>query len=156
MFSPFGPSRNRPTINYTLTSVQVGYMLGSVKSNGWWRGNFELAGEGFGSAVFDGPGGYIAGGTLWLRYNFVPRNLWGLVPYVQGGAGLASTDIERDLVGQPFNFNLGVAVGLRYLINRHWDLHLEYRYQHISNADTASKNMGVNADGPFLGVSYFF
>ena len=73
---PFsGPSANRPPINYTFTGVQLGYMLGDVKGDGWWRGNFELAGEGFGSAIFEGDGSYISGGTLWLRYNFVPGEL---------------------------------------------------------------------------------
>jgi hypothetical protein len=72
LFSPFGPTRMRPTINYTVSAVQLGYMLEDVKGDGWWRGDFEVAGEGFGSAIYDGPGGYIAGGILWLRYNFVP------------------------------------------------------------------------------------
>ncbi len=156
MFSPFLANANRPTINYTLTSLQFGYMLGDVRGDGWCRGNFELAGEGFGSAVFDGPGGYIAGGALWVRRNFVHRGLWGLIPYVQAGAGMVGTDIDRDLIGQSFNFNLGLAVGVRYLVSRSWSVTLEYRYQHISNANTGPRNVGINADGPMLGISHFF
>jgi opacity protein-like surface antigen len=146
----------RPTIDYSFTSLQLGYMLGDVKGRGWCRGNFELVGEGFGSAVFEGPGGYIAGGTLWLRYNFVPRSSIGLVPYAQAGGGVLSTDIDHSIVGDPFNFNLDAGVGVRYLAGRNWSISLEFRYQHISNANVNHRNLGINAAGPILGVSYFF
>jgi len=156
LFSPFVANRNRPTIDYTVTGLQLGYMLGDVKRKGWWRGNLELAAEGFGNAVFEGPGGYIAGATLWLRYNFVPRWSPGLVPYVEAGAGVVSTDIDHHIVGQPFNFNLDLGVGMRYFIARDWALDLECRYQHISNANLGRKNLGINSIGPVLGISYFF
>jgi opacity protein-like surface antigen len=155
-FSPFPPCANRPTINYSFPSLSLGYMLGDVKGDGWWRGNFELAGEAFGSSIFNGPGTYIAGGTLWLRYNFVPRRSGGIVPYVQAGGGAVSTDIDRGIVGQPFNFNLDAAAGVRYFFAQDWSVNLEYRYQHISNANTGPNNLGINSCGPFLGISHFF
>jgi len=42
------------------------------------------------------------------------------------------------------------------LLGRNWALNLEYRYQHISNANIGPKNLGINASGPFLGASCFF
>ncbi len=156
LFSPFGPSRLRPTIDYTLSGLQFGYMPWDVKGNGWWRGNFEAVGEAFGGRVFDGPGSYLAGGTAWLRYNFVPRNTPGLVPYLQGGVGAESIDVDRRIVGQAFNFNVSAAAGLRYFVGRNWSLNLEFRFQHLSNANMAPRNLGINAAGPMLGVSYFF
>jgi len=156
LFSPFGPSRMRPTIDYSYSALQLGYMLGDVKGNGWWRGNFEVAGEGLASAIYEGPGGYIAGGTLWLRYNLVPRNGYGFVPFIQAGAGCVSTDIDHGIVGKPFNFNLEAGAGVRYLVGQNWSISLEFRFQHISNADTGEHNLGINGAGPILGVSYFF
>jgi lipid A 3-O-deacylase len=156
LFSFSGPSRGRPPINYTFNSLQLGYMLNDVNGDSWRRGNLELVGEGFGSAIFEGEGSYISGGTLWLRYNFVPRSSFGLVPYAQAGGGFVSTDIDHGIVGQPFNFNLDLAVGVRYFVGQSWSLNLEYRYQHISNAGLNQHNLGINADGPILGVSYFF
>jgi len=155
MFSPFVADKNRPVINYTLSEIQVGYMLTDVHSAGLLRGNFEVVGAGFGSAVFDGPGGYVAGCTLWGRYNFVPRASR-FVPFLQAGAGLSLTDIDRSLVGQPFNFNLDLGAGLRCFVAEHWALNLEYRYQHLSNANTGRRNVGINSHGPMLGVSYLF
>jgi hypothetical protein len=155
LFSPFVASHERPTINYTMTEIQFGLMLSDVKGHGVFRGNFELVGEGFGSAIWQGPGSYIAGMTIWIRYNFVPPG-WRFIPYAQAGLGLTTTDIDRQIVGQPFNFNLNLGVGTRYLLSEHWAVSLEYRFQHISNADTAPHNLGINAHGPILGVSYLF
>jgi opacity protein-like surface antigen len=155
LFSPFGSPRDRPTINYTITSLSLGYMVSRIYEAGWLRGNFEMTLEAFGSYVYDGPGSYIAGGTLWARYNFVPKG-WRLTPYIQGGAGLTSTDIDHGIVGEDFNFNLNLGCGLRYFIAPRWSIHLEYQYQHISNANLGHHNLGINAQGPILGLSYFF
>ena len=74
LFSFSGPAVRRSAIDYSFSSLELGYMLGDVKGDGWWRGNFELAGEAFRQRHFPRrSGSYIAGGTLWLRYNFVPR-----------------------------------------------------------------------------------
>jgi hypothetical protein len=155
LFSPIGTPKDRPVINYTITTLQLGYMLSDVKGPGILRGNFELAGDVFASKVFIGPGSYIAGGTVWIRYNFVPAG-WRIIPFVEAGAGLTTTDLDRKFVGQPFNFNLNAAVGLRYFVAKHWSINLTCQYQHISNANTGKKNVGINAYGPILGVSYFF
>ena len=155
MFSPFIANGGRPTINYTISEAQVGYMLGGGAEEGWCRGNFEVVGEGFGSSIFEGSGNYIAGLTFWGRYNFVQPS-WRFVPYIQGGAGLTVTDIDHHIVGQAFNFNLNIGVGTRYLLSQRWAVLLEYRFQHISNANSAAHNLGINAHGPILGVSYLF
>jgi opacity protein-like surface antigen len=155
MFSPIGNPANRPTLNYVVCSLQMGYMLNQPGKDGFFRGNFELIPEGFGAAIYEGGGNYIAGATLWLRYNFVQRR-WRVSPYVQLGGGFVFTDTDREIVGQNFNFNLDVAGGLRYMFSSHWALSLEYRYTHISNANTGPKNVGINAQGPILGVSWFF
>ena len=155
LFSPFVATYERPTINYTVTAVQFGYMLSEVSGTNWLRGNFELLGEGFGSAIFQGPGSYIAGVTVWGRYNFVPAHSR-FVPFAEAGLGLTSTDIDRGIVGQPFNFNLDLGLGTRYFLSAKWALTLEYRFQHISKANTGRHNLGINAHGPILGVAYLF
>lgn len=155
LFSPFIANTKRPVINYSITELQLGYMLTDFKETGFFRGNFELAGEAFASDIFAGPGSYIAGGTLWGRYNFV-RPGWRLVPFLQAGAGLTTTDIDHHIVGQPFNFNLNLGAGLRYFLAPRWAINLEYRYQHISNANMGRNNVGINAHGPILGVSFLF
>ncbi len=154
-FSPFATGLHRPTVDYTLTEIQLGYMLTDTSGPGFWRGNFETAVSAFGGGIFEGNGNYVAGATLWLRYNFIPRGSR-FVPFAQAGAGLTETDLDRRIEGQNFNFNLNLGAGVRYFLNPNWSLALEYRYQHISNANLSPRNEGVNADGPVLSVSYFF
>ncbi len=155
LFSPFIATYKRPTIDYTVTTVELGYMLTDVKGSGVFRGNIELAGDLFGDIIFKGPGDYITGITIWGRYNFVQPG-WRFVPYFQAGLGLTIADIDRSIVGQAFNFNLNLGAGTRYMLSPRWALDLEYRFQHISNANTGPHNLGINAQGPILGLSYFF
>jgi opacity protein-like surface antigen len=155
MFSPMITGVSRPRVDYTITEAQLGYMLTEVSGPSVLRGNFEAAGSLFGGGIFDGEGTYVSGMTVWLGYNFVPRDSR-FAPFVHAGMGLTETDVNRQLEGQNFNFNLNLGAGVRYFIAPKWSLNLECRYQHISNADMSSHNQGVNALGPILSVSHFF
>ncbi len=135
--------------------AQAGFMVTEPKGSSIFRGSFELVPEIFGAGIHHGPGSYIAGATLWFRYNFVPEG-WRFVPYFEGGGGGTSLDIPHHYDGKDFNFNLEAAVGFHYFIKPHLALNAEYRVQHISNADLWDHNVGVNASGPAVGVSYFF
>jgi len=156
MFSPFLARQNRAILNYTLSEVQLGVMLSDVREAGMMRGNFEVLAGLFGGGLFEGAGNYVSGATLWLRYNFVPKATARLVPYLEAGAGLSLADVDRHLLGETFNFNLDLCAGARYLLSAHWSVNLEYRYQHISNANLSANNLGINADGLVVGFSYLF
>jgi hypothetical protein len=155
LFSPFPGEDSRPTLNYTQTGVEIGRMLTNVRGDGIIRGNCEILGELLGGPIVNGRGNYVANGTLWLRYNFVPQH-WCIKPYAQAGAGVAMTDMNRRIVGQDFNFNLDLAAGAHYFIREQLSLNLECRFQHISNAGMSEQNWGLNALGPTVGVSWFF
>jgi hypothetical protein len=155
LFSPIGADRNRPTLNYTLSGLQFGWMLTDVDHSALFSGNLEVAGEIIGGAAFDGPGNYLAGITAWARYNFVQSH-WRVIPYLQGGAGLEAIDMDSELVGGGFAFNLNFAVGARYLVAKNWSINAECLYQHLSNATIYKHDVGINAVGPMLSVSYFF
>ena len=154
-FSPFGATHNRRTADYALAVADAGYMLTDVKEWGVMRGNVEMIGEVFGGGIFEGKGNYVAGFTLSPRYNFVQPG-WKIVPYFQLGAGITFTDVDHELVGQRFNFNLGGAVGVRYYIKPNLALNAEYRAQHISNANQSDHNVGINAQGGLIGVSWLY
>ncbi len=154
-FSPSGSLSRRPTINYAGGFAQLGYMLGDVGDHGLWSGNFEGLVEGFGQTIHRGRGNYMTGGTLLLRYNVVPSH-WRLVPYFQAGAGITLTDADRNVLGQTFNFNLNLGLGVRYFVSSNCSVNGEFRYQHISNAGMAERNLGIDAQGGVLSVSWFF
>jgi hypothetical protein len=154
LFSPIGADRGRPTVNYTLSGVHFGWMLTDVNQC-WLPGNVEVLGELIGGTVVEGRGSYLAGGTVWIRYNFVEPN-WRLIPFVQGGLGAELTDFDQRLIGEKFNFNLNVGAGVRYFVKPNLSIDLECLYQHLSNAKLSSTDIGINAVGPILGVSYYF
>lgn len=153
MFSPFISTAHRPTVDYVFGAVQYGFMLNDVAGSGPLRGNFELAPEAFGAGIYENTGHYIAGGTLYLRYNFVPRASR-IVPYFQVGGGWTFMDIDHRYDGKNFNFNVDGSAGLRYFIKPRVSLNLEYRFQHISNANLWEHNIGLNSQGPVLGISW--
>ena len=125
----------------------------------WLRGNWEALGNLFGMGVTTGPSGFLAGGRLLLRYNFVqPQARW--VPFLQIGAGALGDNVyqhkDQRVVGSGVEFTLITEAGVRYFITPKWAVVLTADSEHISNADTASRNVGVNAVGGMLGVGCFF
>ena len=159
MFSPIGSDMNRPVVNWVEGYAQLGYMMTKIRGtnflDGALRGNLELSGELFGAGIYEETGHYIAGGTIWLGYNLVPQNSrWSA--YARAGLGGEFMDINHMYDGHNFNFNVDAAAGLHYFIKPTVSLNAEFLYQHLSNADTADRNIGVNAMGPTVGISWFF
>ena len=156
-FSPDGSDRD--TINYTLGTYRLGYMLNDVAGNGWWRGNSQILLEGFYGSVFEGPGDWLAGGNVILRYNFVQPEAR-FIPYLQLGAGGMGNDIYKDqeqqAIGQSFEFSLLAGVGIRYHFNQKWGVVLEGGYRHFSNANQAERDRGLDSAGATLGLIYRF
>jgi hypothetical protein len=146
---------DHPDVNYWAGYAQLAYTMTSPGGEGFFRGSFQLAPEVFGAGIFHGPGSYVAGATIWFRYNFVQPG-WRFVPYVAGGGGGTFLDIPHQFDGKDFNFNLDLAAGARYFVTQHCSLNAEYRFQHISNANLWSRNVGLNTTGPALSVSFFF
>jgi opacity protein-like surface antigen len=159
MFSPLGNDFNRPVVNWVEGFAQLGYMVTDIHGNqflgGFFRGNFEAVGEAFGAGIWEETGHYIAGGSILGRYNFIPRASR-FSPYVQAGVGGEMMDINHQYDGHNFNFNVDASGGIRYFLKPGLSLNVECRFQHLSNADTADRNIGINAIGPVIGLSWFF
>ncbi|MBA3963755.1 MAG: acyloxyacyl hydrolase [Chthoniobacterales bacterium] len=146
----------RPSFDYTETEIRAGIMLNSPYDAGFFRGNFEfLLGLG-GGAIFEGPGNALGVGDMFIRYNFI-RQRSRIVPYLQLGAGLVFSDAARDhpqrIIGRTQEFGLQAGFGCRFLLNEEWSFDVEWVYQHISNADTADRNVGVNALGGVVALT---
>lgn len=149
------------TLNYSSTAYRLGVMLSTPEGDGCLRGNCEFLVQLFGGSVFEGPGDYLAGAAVLLRYNFVqPEARW--VPYVQLGGGMVYNDIYKNrsqrLIGQAWEFDLEASVGVRYFLSerRRWSVNLEGGYRHVSNADMADRNTGLNSLGAGIGLGLHF
>lgn len=162
MYSPVIATKNRPVLTYGQGDISLGWMLTSPfpgLGQNWLRGNWEALANVFGAGVVRGASGFMAGGRGLLRYNFVqPGARW--VPFVQVGAGGNGDNIyehcDQRLIGSGFEFSLVADIGVRYFLTPRFAAILMGDFEHVSNADTASRNLGVNAAGGMLGLGYFF
>ena len=151
---------NTPVMDYWQTNLRLGYGLNQpTPAKSILRGNFEaILGLSY-SEIYIGPGSYVVGLAALLRYNFVQTGSR-LIPFVQGGSGIAYTDAykdnSQDAIGQALEFTPQASLGFRYLIQENWSLDAEGMYHHISNGGMAQRNAGINAFGGFLGLTYFF
>lgn len=162
LVSPLFFRTHRRELDYSMTYVRAGYFLADPSGKGFLpRGNFEALMQVSGSLVTQGFGDYMVEYALLLRYNVVYPG-WRMIPYFQIGAGVVYNDLHedrtQDLVGQSVEFSPQASLGFRYLLGKRWSLDGEAIFHHISNAglDDEDRNVGVNAFGALLGVTYFF
>ncbi len=149
----------RPNLDDVELEVRLGWMLNSPAGSGFFRGNLEFLVEASAADVTRGRHGVLVGGAVLARYNFVQdTSSW--TPYVQLGLGAVYKDIYRNrlqrLIGQPFEFSLQAGAGGRYRLISHNSLNVEGGYRHISNANLANRNYGLNSLGMQAGVSWYW
>ena len=84
-----------------------------------------------------------------------------IVPFLQiegGGAysDMAHEDSNQRLLGSEWSFTFGGAVGLRCMVSQRMAITTALEYRHVSNADTADRNVGLNALGGTLSLGWLF
>ena len=160
--SPLFFRTHRRDLDYAMGFVRAGYFFTDpTEKKILPRGNLEGLLQVSGSEVTDGFGDHMMEFALLFRYNVVyPK--WPVVPYFQIGAGAVLNDLYKDrtqdLIGQAIEFSPQASLGLRCPISRKWSLDAEAIFQHISCAglDGHDRNVGTNAFGGLIGVTYFF
>lgn len=138
-----------------LDDVGLDHFLG-----GYLRGYSEFYFRGDYQQIVHGPENHEEDFIVGPRYNFVQPG-WKIVPYVEGGVGVAFADSNPRLggLGQDFNFTFLVGAGAKYNFNDNWFLRLGVEYQHTSNAGLSEPefaNHPIDALGPKLSVGYSF
>lgn len=138
-----------------LGSVYGGLVLTDILfEDRWFRGNLELLAELLGGSQLDPEDRYVFGLAPSVRYNFVTSSNW--VPFVDGGTGLAYTNIGGPDLSTRFQFIVQAGAGTRYFFKKNTAFILQYRWFHLSNADIEEPNHGVNTQLFSLGLSWFF
>lgn len=162
LISPLFFRTHRQDLDYAMVFVRAGYFFTNPSEKRFLpRGNIEALMQVSGSAVTEGFGNYMTEFALLFRYNVVYPE-WRIVPYFQVGAGMIYNDLYKDraqdLVGQAVEFSPQASLGFRYILSKRWSLDAEGMFHHISNAglDDSKRNVGVNAFGGFIGMTYFF
>jgi hypothetical protein len=152
---------HRPEFDYAGADLRYGLVISPIlfDHSPLLRGNLEFLVDGFGDGVTKGFGNYLTGGSLLFRYNFFHLGNR-FIPYIQLGGGGLHTDAaevpSQRVIGANFEFLLQGDLGARILLTDRWSLLIEAGVQHISNADTASRNVGVNSLGGRIGLGYIY
>jgi len=146
------PSSNQRAV-YVLP--QIGMVLTDEFDAGWLSGNFEVLAEPLGARYSMPFTAYAFGGSLVGRYNFLSFGRW--MPFWDIGAGMLWTDLAPRIPeqSQRFNFVLETGPGLHYFVTKQFALTTSIRYHHISNANTGTRNVGLNAWLFSGGFSFF-
>jgi len=148
------PSGAGPTVRSVLVMPHLGYVLTDPLGSGPLKGNLEVVGEPFVQLFTDPDDRAAVGASALLRWIFATGT--SVLPYVEGGVGIMGGDLDLRQTNCGVNFVLeGGAGGLVFLGER-WALTGGYRFQHVSNANICSRNLGINSSLFTLGVSYFF
>lgn len=123
-------------------------------SNSWLRGRTSFRAEATYFHNFEPHPGDAGGLALLLRYHFLYSDR--VQPFVQAGAGFLA--IEMDLAEQSdgFAFQPQAAVGILWRQGPNHSVELAWRFHHISNADTKSRNGGIDRSQFVLGYAYHF
>jgi len=127
----------------------------SIAPGHWYGGGVSLLGEGqflWNREPRDGFGGSAA---LVVRYHFLAPARHGIVPFVDGGAGVGSIDFDLDSQRDGFNFMLEGGVGVHFFLTPTLALTPSWRYHHLSNAGSRDPNVGINSQLLLLGITVF-
>jgi lipid A 3-O-deacylase len=138
-----------------LGAVRVGRMLGGLEAEDrWYRGNAELIAELWGGIQYRPLRRLLFGLTPLLRYNFATGSPW--VPFINGGVGIAYTNIGGPDLSDGFQFSVQVGAGVHYFFREDTALTLQYRWFHLSNAGLNRPNTGLNSQIIYTGLERFF
>jgi hypothetical protein len=88
-----------------------------------------------------------------FRWNFLPRRSLQPLLVAHGGFMVSTQQIPITYAGT-FNFTFDIGTGFEWYRSDNRSLRFEMRYHHISNADTATVNPGI--DNGLFQVSYVF
>ncbi len=108
----------------------------------WYHGRFDGLLEA--QLLINGaPSAGVGGGVLaGLRYVLRPEARW--QPLIEIGAGLGGLDFDLETQSDGFVFLLQGGVGTRYRLTDTLDLVAALRWHHITNAQTAIPNTGID------------
>lgn len=128
----------------------------SIAAGRWFGGGVSLLAEGQLLWNREPRNGFGGGAALVVRYHFLAPARHGIVPFVDGGAGIGAIDFDLDAQHDGFAFILEGGVGVHLFLTPAVALTPSWRYHHLSNAGTRLPNVGINSHLFLLGINLFF
>lgn len=148
----------------TQTEVQTvdaifryGHFLSEELGKGfWYQGRHELLVELPLHLALAPRARIMTGFYLLGSWKFTGLEQMKLFPYAFAGGGPLYNDLGLSSQGTRLNFSYQGGVGIQRMLANDMVLIAEYRYHHVSNANTAEPNEPLNSSKIFLGVAKFF
>jgi len=137
-----------PSVGASLTD--------SIAAGRWFEGGVSLLAEGQLLWNREPRHGFGGGAALVVRYHFLAPARHGVVPFVDGGAGVGGIDFDLDSQHDGFNFMLEGGVGVHLFLTPELALTPSWRFHHLSNAGSRLPNVGINSQLFSLGINLFF
>ncbi len=135
--------------------VRYGLVLTGPHGPGILRGRFEYAVDALPVVMVFQPGGTAYGfgfDPLIMKWNLEPHHR--ISPYIELGAGGLISTREIPVGESRFNFTPTGALGVNLLRGKyHWSI--DFRYFHISDAETTAFNPGTDTFGFRIGFGTF-
>jgi opacity protein-like surface antigen len=120
----------------------------------WYPGSVQIFAEPYVALITTPTKTYYVGLDLILRHTLLTWNR--VSPYIEGGAGIIHTNLRQRALGGTIEFTPQVGAGFYVHVTERFAVNAGYRLHHISNAGTASQNLGVNSSKPYGGFTFFF
>jgi opacity protein-like surface antigen len=79
-----------------------------------------------------------------------------VAPYVEGGVGFLDGQLDFRQTNCDTNFLIAAGVGAMVFVAERTAVSIGYRFQHISNDNRCSENLGLNSSLFMIGISRFF
>ncbi len=152
---PFQESLANPNRSAVFIKPGIGMVVTDEIQAGLLTGNLEVLVEPIFARFTQPFSAEAAGGTLLFKYNLLSFGRW--MPFWDAGAGMLWTNLAPRIreLSTPLNFVIETGPGVQYFITAQTTLTIGVRYNHISNADTGERNIGLNAVLPYAGLSWF-
>jgi opacity protein-like surface antigen len=141
-------------LEFINAGVRLGWLPFSLIGSGPLQGSFEVGLEPVYQRYVDPVDAFFAGAGVTFRYHVL--SLGRVVPYVELAAAAGGTDLKVTEIRSDFTFMLWGGAGLSYFVTDRTALYGGYRYQHVSNGNTARPNRGFESNTGVAGVSFFF
>lgn len=135
---------------------RIGMVVTDEMKAGRLSGNLEVLVEPLFAQFTQPVSAQLAGGSVVLKYNLLSFGRW--IPFWEAGAGLSWMNLVFPTIpeeSERVNFLLQTGPGVQYLVTPHVSLAAGVRWSHISDADIAEKNAGLNAVLPYVGLTWF-
>ena len=152
---PIGNPGGTLGIGLWTAGLRYGWILTDAHGRGFLRGRFEYAVDALPVVMVFQPGGraYGFGFDPWImKWNFETHRR--ISPYIELGGGGLITTREIPVGESRFNFTPTGAIGVNILRGKyHWSI--DFRYLHISDAETTKYNPGTDTFGLRIGWGAF-